>query len=143
REDILTYVAMMRLQGIRPVPFRSLPSELQADIKMLWPSYSSALQEGDSFLFQIGSAEHVRCCCQNTPVGKKLPDAMYVHRTAEEQQGALLRLLVFAARQIVGEVDYNVLKISTDGRSVSFLTYDDFEEDAHPTLRYSVRVYLP
>src|SRR5207253_1519094 len=38
REDILTYVAMMRLQGIRPVPFRSLPSELQADIKMLWPS---------------------------------------------------------------------------------------------------------
>jgi len=143
REDILTYVAMMRLQGIRPVPFRSLPRELQADIKMLWPSYSAALQEGESFLFKIGDAESVGACCQNASVGKKLPDALYIHRTAEEEMGALLRLLVFAARQIVGEVDYNVLKVSTDGRSVSLLRYDAFEEQAHPALRYSVRVYLP
>lgn len=143
RENILTYIAMMRLQGTRPVPFRCLPGELRADIKMLWPSYSAALQEGDNFLFQIGNPENVRACCQNTLVGKKLPDAIYVHYTAEEQMGAPLRLLVFAARQIVGEVDYNVLKISTDGRSISFLKYDNFEEEAHPALRYSVRVYLP
>lgn len=143
REDILTYAAMMRLQGLKPVPFRSLPRELQADIRMLWPSYSTALREGESFLFQIGNAETVRHCCQASPVGKKLPDALYVHRSAEEQIGALLRLLVFAARQIVGEVDYNVLKISTDGRSISLLRYDDFEKDAHPALGYSLRVYLP
>ncbi|MFL6310463.1 MAG: DNA phosphorothioation-associated putative methyltransferase [Terriglobales bacterium] len=143
REDILTYAAMMRLQGVKPVRFRLLPSELQADIKMLWQSYSAALREGESFLFQIGNPETVRSCCQCSVVGKKLPDALYLHRSAEDQIGALLRLLVFAARQIVGEVDYNVLKISMDGRSISFLRYDDFDHDAHPALRYSVRIYLP
>jgi DNA phosphorothioation-associated putative methyltransferase len=143
REDILTYAAMMRLQGLKPVPFRSLPRELQADVKMLWQSYSAALREGESFLFQIGNPEIVRGCCQLSPVGKKLPDALYLHRSAEDQMGALLRVLVFAARQIVGEVDYNVLKISMDGRSISFLRYDDFAQDAHPALRFSVRVYLP
>ena len=143
REDILTYAAMMRLQGVKPVPFRSLPRELQADIEMLWQSYSAVLREGEGFLFQIGNPEIVRSCCQSCPVGKKLPDALYLHRSAEDQLGALLRLLAFAARQIVGEVDYNVLKISMDGRSISFLTYDNFDEDAHPALRHSVRVYLP
>jgi len=143
REDILTYIAMMRLQGLRPIPFRRLPGELQADIRMLWPSYPAALQEGESFLFQIGNPETIRKCCHDSRVGKKMPDALYLHRSGEDQIGALLRVLVFAARQIVGEVDYNVLKIAMDGRSISFLRYDDFEQDAHPALRYSVRVYLP
>ena len=143
REDILAYAAMMRLQGLRPVPYRSLPRELQADIKMLWPSYSAALQEGEGFLFQIGNPEIVRRACEASPIGKKLSDALYVHRSAEEQLNPVLRLLVFAARQIVGELDYNVAKISVDGRSVSFLLYGDFDQDPHPALRYSVRIYLP
>jgi DNA phosphorothioation-associated putative methyltransferase len=50
---------------------------------------------------------------------------------------------LFAARQVVGDVDYNVVKIRTDGRSVSFLKYDQFEADPHPALDHSVRVYLP
>lgn len=143
REDILTYTAMMRLQGLRAVPFRSLPPELRADIKMLWSSYSAALQEGEGFLYQIGKPELVRIACQNASVGKKLPEDLYAHKSAEEQLGALLRLLIFAARQVVGELDYNVVKISTDGRKVSFLQYSDFDEKAHPELLYSVRVYLP
>ena len=143
REDILTFIAMTRLQGIKPVPFRSLPPEIRADIKMLWRSYSAALEEGESFLFQIGNTEAVRIACANAPVGKKLPTALYAHRSIEEQLGALLRLIIFAARQIVGELDYTVIKISTDGKSISFLQYDRFAEDPHPTLRYSVKVYLP
>lgn len=143
RENILTYIAMMRLQGLKAIPFRSLPHELQADIKMLWPSYSAALREGEGFLYQIGNPDIVRNACQKAPVGKKLPDDLYVHRSAEGQLGALLRLLIFAARQVVGEIEYNVLKISTDGRKLSLLQYDDFDQTAHPDLHYSVRVYLP
>jgi len=30
-----------------------------------------------------------------------------------------------------------------DGRSVSFLRYEDFEQDAHPALLSSIRIYLP
>jgi len=143
RDDILTYIAMMRLQGLKPLPFHCLPEELRADIKTLWPSYSAALQQGEAFLFQLGHSESVRKACQGSPVGKQLPEALYVHPSAEEQLGALLRLLIFAARQLVGEVDYNIIKISKDGRSISFLHYNDFDQDAHPTLLRSIRVDLP
>jgi DNA phosphorothioation-associated putative methyltransferase len=143
REDILTYIAMMRLQGLKSVPFRALPPQLRADIKMVWPTYRAALQEGEGFLYQIGKSDVVRAACQNAPVGKHLPDDLYVHRSAEDQLGALLRLLVFAGKQIVGEPEYNVVKISTDGRKVSFLQYRDFDTEGHPELLHGLRVYLP
>jgi DNA phosphorothioation-associated putative methyltransferase len=143
REDILTYMAMARLRNLKEIPFRLLPQDLRADIKTLWPSYSAALREGESFLFRIGNPELVRDACQTAPVGKKFPDALYVHRSAEEQLGALLRLVIFAARQVVGELEYNVVKLSTDGRKLSFLQYAAFEDQAHPELQYSVRVFLP
>ena len=143
REDILTYIAMMRLQGLKSVPFRALPPQLQADIKMIWPTYAAALKEGEGFLYQIGNPDLVRVACQNAPVGKQLPDDLYVHRSAEDRLGALIRLLVFAAKQIVGEPEYNVLKISMDGRKISFLQYRDFDTEGHPELLFGVRVYLP
>lgn len=143
RDDILTHIAIMRLQGLNSVPYMRLPREIQADIKMIWRSYSAALKEGEAFLFQMGNPKLVRESCENAAVGKKLPDGLYLHRSVEEQLGALLRLLIFAARQVVGEVDYNVVKISTDGRAVSFLQYKDFDESPHPELQSSVRIYLP
>ena len=72
KEDILSYMAMMRLSNLKSLPFRSLPDEVRADVKMLWSSYSAALQEGESFLFQIGNAEHIRRACEEAPIGKKL-----------------------------------------------------------------------
>src|SRR5207249_8899189 len=36
-----------------------------------------------------------------------------------------------------------VVKISLHGRSVSFLQYPAFDNEAHPSLLRSVRVYLP
>ena len=143
REDILTYAAMMLLQGLKPVPFRSLAQELQTDIRMLWPSYADVFPEAKKFLFGIGDPSTVRRFCEASSVGKKLPDALYVHCSAEEQLPAVLRLLLFAARQVVGDVEYNVAKISSDGRAISFLSYRDFEDDPHPALLYSVRVFLP
>ena len=143
RDDILIYASLMRLHALKPLPFRVLPVNLQADIKAIWPSYSAALRGADEFLFKIGVPESVRRACQNTLIGKKLPDALYLHRSAEEQMSALLRLIVLAAHEIVGDVEYNVLKIGCDGRTLSFLNYDDFEIDPHPSLRHSMRVYLP
>jgi DNA phosphorothioation-associated putative methyltransferase len=110
---------------------------------MLWPSYADVFPEAKKFLFGIGDPSTVRRCCEASSVGKKLPDALYVHCSAEELLPASLRLLLFAARQVVGDLEYNVAKISSDGRSISFLSYKNFEDDPHPALLYSVRVYLP
>jgi len=76
-------------------------------------------------------------------VGKLLPEDLYVHKSVEDRLPALLRLVLFAARQIVGDVDYDLVKVATDGRKVSFLRYPGFDEMAHPALESSLRVYLP
>src|SRR5260370_40089487 len=115
RSDILTYFAMLQLRGVRPPPIRLLPPETQADIKLLWPSYKSAMHEGQQFLFQLGRAELIREACLSAPVGKRLPSDFYLHRSAEESLPALLRVLLFAARQIVGAFDYNIAKVAMDG----------------------------
>lgn len=143
RNNILMYFAMLRLRGIKPPPIRLLPPETQADLKSLWASYKCAIQEGEAFLFSLAQPELIREACNTASIGKRLPSDLYLHRSAEESLPVLLRLLLFAARQIVGDIDYNVLKIAMDGRSVSFLSYKDFDEDAHPPLVHSVRVHLP
>lgn len=143
KNDILTYFAMLFLRGVRPPRIRLLPPETQADIKLLWPSYKSAMQEGRTFLFSLAKPDLIKEACLSAPVGKRLPNDFYLHRSAENSLPALLRVLLFAARQVVGEVDYNIVKISMDGRKISFLNYKGFDENAHPELLHSIRVHLP
>lgn len=143
RNGILTFFAMLRLRGVKPPPVRLLPAETQADIKLFWRSYKRAMQEGERFLFSLAKPDLIREACLAAPVGKRLPADFYLHRSAEESLPPLLQVLLFAARQVVGEVDYNILKIATDGRKVSFLNYKSFDEEAHPALLHSVRVHLP
>jgi DNA phosphorothioation-associated putative methyltransferase len=143
RSNFLTYIAMLQLQGLTPPPIRMLPEEVQADIKMLWPSYKTSIQAGTDFLFELGKPGAIQQQCKQSLVGKKLPDSLYVHHTAEGQLSPLLRLMILAARQIVGDLEYDLIKIALDGKKLSFLRYPDFEDSPHPELAYSVRVFLP
>lgn len=143
KNDILTYFAMLFLRGVRPPRIRLLPPETQADIKLLWPSYKRAMEEGRQFLFSLAKPELIKDACLAAPIGKRLPTDFYLHRSSEETLPALLRVLLFAARQVVGEVEYNIVKIAMDGRKVSFQNYADFDQNAHPELLHSIRVHLP
>ena len=143
REDILTYLAMVRLQGLKPLSFFKLPRTVQADVKAVWKTYRAALTEGERYLFSLGDPEIIKKVCNSSSVGKLLPTHLYVHRSAEDELPALLRVTIFAGKQVVGEVPYNVAKIAVDGRAVSFLDYPNFDKDPHPSLLRSVRVYLP
>lgn len=143
QEDILTYFAMTRLQGLKPSSFFKLPLSVQADVKAGWKTYRAALTEGERYLFSLGNPEIIKKVCTSSSVGKLLPAHLYVHRSAEDELPALLRVTIFAAKQVVGELPYNVSKIAVDGRAVSFLDYPNFDKDPHPSLLRSVRVYLP
>ncbi len=70
--------------------------------------------------------------CAESPVGKLLPEDLYVHKSVEDSLPPLVRLILFAARQIVGDVDYDLVKVSTDERKVSFLRYPSFEKRLIP-----------
>lgn len=143
REDLLTYIAMTRFQGLKPPPIRSLPPTIQADLKSIWRDYPSALADAEDFLFSIGRPEKVKDAFAGVKTGKLVFDDLYIHRSVEEELPPLLRLISFAGRRIVGDVGHNIIKMSTDGRKVSFLYYENFDEDPHPALRFGVRVYLP
>jgi len=143
REDVLTYIAMLRLQGLTPPPLHTLPLNIRRDVNGIWRNYKTALAEGERFLFSIGRSDEVRAACGGSKVGKLLPEDLYVHRSAEQDLPALLRLLIFAGWLVVGEISHDLVKIGLDGRAISFLFYSDFDEDPHPCLLKSVRVYLP
>lgn len=143
REDILTYLAMVRLQGLKPPRFTALEPAVQRDVKAIWASYARTREEAEAFLFSLGSPDTVRATAKASPVGKLLPEDLYLHRSGEDELPALLRVLLFAARRIVGDFDYDIVKIALDGRAVSFLSYPSFDEVAHPALERSLRVYLP
>lgn len=143
REDLLISLSMIRLQGSKPMGFRSLPGDVQADIKTLWTNYQQALKESEAFLFGLGNPELIKAAIAKLRIGKRLPEDIYFHVSQESSLPPLLRLIVFAGRQIVGDVEADLIKISTDGRKVSFLRYANFDTVAHPELTYSVKVYLP
>ena len=143
RVNILMFLAMLRLQALTPPPIRSLSNEVQADVKMLWPNYKAAIQAGTDFLFELGKPGQIAEECKRAKTGKKLPDALYIHKSAESQLSPLLQLMVLTARQIVGEITYDLIKISTDGKKLSFLAYKDFDDAPHPELAYSLKVFLP
>lgn len=143
RNELLVALAMIRLQGAKPMRFKALPHDVQADIKSLWTSYQQSLKESEMFLFGMGNPTIVKTAIDSVRFGKKLPEDFYFHTSQEPLLPPLLRLITFAARQIVGDVECDLIKISTDGRKVSFLRYADFDSVPHPALSYSMKVYLP
>jgi DNA phosphorothioation-associated putative methyltransferase len=127
--------AGLRLQGLHLPRFSVLREETQADILSIWPSFKAAKQDGEAFLFSLGDPERVRSAAKSSRVGKLVGDFILcppIHRGA-----------VAAAQQVLGNVEHDVVKLSYDGRKVSFLRYPHFDVEAHPSLAYSLAVYLP
>lgn len=127
RDELLVALAMIQLQSAKAMLFKMLPADVQADIKSLWPTYQQSLKQSEAFLFGMGNPDLVKTAIDGVSFGKRLPEDFYFHLSHEPLLPPLLRLIVFAARQIVGEVECDLIKISTDGRKVSFLRYPDIQ----------------
>jgi DNA phosphorothioation-associated putative methyltransferase len=116
---------------------------LQRDIRAFFGNYSNACRLADDLLFRAGSAEAVDEACRRSAVGKLLPTALYVHRTALEALDPLLRVYEGCARAYLGTLDgANLIKLHRQSGKVSYLVYPDFETDPHPTLLRSVKLCL-
>ena len=76
-------------------------------------------------------------------MGKLLPTALYVHRTALEALDPLLRVYEGCAGAYLGMLDgANLIKLHRQSGKVSYLVYPDFETDPHPALLRSVKLSL-
>ncbi len=83
--------------------------------------------------------------CQNSPVGKYLPNAFYVHRTALPILPERLQAYEQQARNPVAHevASATLIKFSFSEPKISYLFYPDFDRAGHPPLQASLQVTLP
>ncbi|MDW8201892.1 MAG: DNA phosphorothioation-associated putative methyltransferase [Cyanobacteriota bacterium SKYGB_h_bin112] len=82
-------------------------------------------------------------CCQQSPVGKLLPSAFYIHVSALCTLDPLLQAWEAEARQLVTVTDnITLVKFNLEKPSLSYLYYPNFDTDPHPALQASLHVDL-
>jgi hypothetical protein len=84
------YMALARF-GKRPA-LSQLPHGLRADMRAFFGTYAKACRQADDLLFRAGDASAIDEACRSSPVGKLLPDDLYVHKCAVEELEPLLRV---------------------------------------------------
>jgi DNA phosphorothioation-associated putative methyltransferase len=140
-EDLLVYLALARFRK-RPTATQ-LPRTLQADMRAFFGAYSKGCRQADELLFQAGDPAAVDAACKRAPVGKLLPDDLYVHTSAVAALEPLLRVYEGCGRAYLGEIEgANIVKIHRRSGKLSYLAYPEFEADPHPALLRCVRVSL-
>ncbi|MGB3138776.1 MAG: DNA phosphorothioation-associated putative methyltransferase, partial [Nodosilinea sp.] len=81
--------------------------------------------------------------CQRSSVGKRLPDALYVHVSALAHLYPTLQAVEKKARTSTALAKKATLvKFSLDKPQIAYLFYPDFDTEAHPALQSSIQVNL-
>ena len=77
-------------------------------------------------------------------IGKKLPDSIYIHKSAFETLPETLRLLVpkISSAVKIGDNDWNILKLYTRDYKLAFLNYPTFDTYSYPSLAQAYTVDL-
>ncbi len=140
-EDLLVYLALTRFGG-RPRR-KQLPWDLMADVRAFFGTYRRACDAADALLFKAGSREAIQQAIQASPIGKRTPTALYIHRSALGYLPSVLRVYEGCARYLIGEVEgATVIKLFREIPQISYLGYPDFDSDPHPACVGSLLVHL-
>ncbi len=78
--------------------------------------------------------------CQNSKVGKLLPNALYVHSSALGSLEPALQAYERRARLTDKIASATLVKFSTDKPKISYLFYPEFDTVPHPALTFSIVV---
>ncbi len=141
RQDLLVYLALCQFSR-RPKLGELAPSA-QEDILALFGTYKQAWLNADQMLHSLGNSEIIVERCQNSQIGKKLPNSLWVHISALQGLDPLMRLYEGCASRTIGRLDEaNVIKFHTKKPKISYLFYPDFDTDPHPGLHTSMEIDL-
>ena len=81
--------------------------------------------------------------CQQSPIGKKLPNALYVHISAIAHLSPQLQECDRQARLLLPKsVQFTIIKFNYEQPKISYLFYPEFDNDPHPALHQSIQVDL-
>ncbi len=89
------------------------------------------------------SHNQVIALCQQSNVGKKLPNALYVHISAIACLSPQLQECERQARSLLPkESKFTLIKFNYEQPKISYLFYPEFDTDPHPALYQSIQVDL-
>jgi len=141
RHDFLVYLALAKFNG-RP-KFGQFEPLVQNDIRAFFGHYKQACAAADLILLSIGNPGLIANCCQRSPIGKLLPNALYVHVCALEALEAPLRLYEGCASRTVGRLEgATLVKFHINHPKISYLFYPNFDTEPHPELHTSMQIDL-
>ncbi len=141
RQDLMVYLALCQFSS-RP-KLGELALEAQEDILALFGTYKQAWINADQMLRSLGNSEIIVERCQNSPIGKKLPNSLWIHISALQALDPLLRLYEGCASRTIGRLEQaNVIKFHTKTPKISYLFYSDFDADPHPVLQTCMEIDL-
>ncbi|WP_265262538.1 DNA phosphorothioation-associated putative methyltransferase [Spirulina subsalsa] len=81
--------------------------------------------------------------CQESPIGKHLPGALYIHQSALSALDPQLQVYEQKARTLAPQSHQaTLIKFNYDRPTLSYLFYPDFDQDPHPALQGSIQVNL-
>lgn len=122
----------------------SLPKSLLMDIEAFFPSFKEFLNEAEKMLFSLGNESLMRKISSKLEIGKVLPDAIYIHPSYTSSLPPEIQIKIGIAQALAGDIDEcNLIKVNKMKEKVSFLAYEDFDEEEHPALLYSYSVDIP
>jgi DNA phosphorothioation-associated putative methyltransferase len=141
RQDLLVYLALSHFS--RQPKLRELAVDVKTDMKCLFGSYQQACMAADLMLMSLGNLNVVGDRCQTSPVGKKLPNSLWVHVSAIDRLDPLLRLYEGCASRTIGRPqEATVIKFHHRKPKITYLFYPDFDADPHPALHTSMEIDL-
>ncbi|MBD2181331.1 DNA phosphorothioation-associated putative methyltransferase [Planktothrix sp. FACHB-1355] len=141
RSDLLLYLALSEFKDY--VQFKDIEPVVQKDIKALFGSYKKAREEAEDILFSLGDLSVVAKCCEESAIGHKRPNALFIHVSALSELDYRLRIYEGCASRTIGRMDeVTLIKFHTKQPKISYLFYPDFDTDPHPKLHTSMHIDL-
>ncbi len=146
RSNVLVYFALSLFEKRKAKAH--MPARLQRDIKALFDSHNTAIEQAQSLLFSVGKPENIANACaqayQAFNCGNLLDSKSYsFNRALLNQMPAVIRVYVGCAIQLYGDIDdIDVIKVHIRSGKVTLLKYDDFNNKALPLLTERTKIRL-
>lgn len=141
RCELAVYAAMSRFA--QKPRFSDFSPTLQRDIKAHYGTYRELKTRGDRLLAAAGNRTMVMVSARSSSVGKQTPSALYIHRSAVSELPPIMQVYEACARILSGSVpEANLVKLSITKPQISFLSYPQFDQNAHPALQSGLIVSL-
>lgn len=141
KSELLVYLALANIR--KPVPFKSLSPSLKADIDGFFENYKVALAKGRELLFSAGDSGEIEVACERVTIGWQDEQALYFHPSILGRLPPILQVYCGCAEAICGDLgQIDIIKLHKSSGKLTFLIYDDIENQHFPELRLRIKVNL-